>query len=186
MLTDDWNGFREKRSEIIGKLAGMGNVVAITGDVHSFYASTPTVNGDPTKKIVEIVGSSISSMTLKSIVITTLKTDPFLSTVAGADALAADLDGLFLAKDTKINPHLGYAQSASNGYVTVEVSGTEFVATMHRIGEKEVITDYTGKAADLKGRMSTVKFRVNAGERELYQEIGGAWKKWDMETLSWV
>jgi hypothetical protein len=31
-----------------------------------------------------------------------------------------------------------------------------------------------------------VKVRTLNGEGELYQEIDGAWKRWDPDTMTWV
>ena len=84
------------------------------------------------------------------------------------------------------NPHLAHADVTSNGFVAVELDGATFTATYHSIPDSEVTTDYAGMEAALDGLFSTTRFRVNAGERELYQEQGGAWKRWDTATRTWV
>ena len=53
-------------------------VVAITGDIHAFFAGTPSVIGDPSRKIVEFVTSSISSTTFQRILQNQVETDPVL------------------------------------------------------------------------------------------------------------
>jgi len=186
MNCDTWDGFRNKRSELLAKLSSIGNVVAVTGDIHAFYAGTPMVEGDPSKKIVEFVGSSVSSTTFKSELIKQVETDPVLSKVAGATILAAQIDELLTSSDSKVNPQLGYAASAANGYAVAEVSGGEFGVTMVLIGENDVSIDYSDKTSDLMARVKRVKFQAKAGESELYQEIGGSWKRWDSTSLSWV
>jgi alkaline phosphatase D len=46
--------------------------------------------------------------------------------------------------------------------------------------------DYSNKLSALLGAFSTERFRVNAGERELYRDFDGQWKRWDRTSLSWV
>jgi alkaline phosphatase D len=186
MDADDWDGFRDRRSSLLEKLAPIGGVVAVTGDIHAFFAGTPSVNGDPSKKIVEIVGSSISSTTYKSLLKSQVASDPVLSTVPGAASLAGAIDSLLTSKDTKINPLLGYANSGANGYVTVEASSAELLATMHIFPELTTKTDYTSKLPDLLKLVSTAKFRAIPSDSELYMQIDGAWKKWDPTTFAYV
>ena len=101
-------------------------LVVITGDIHASYAGTPWMSTDPSKKIVEFVGSSISSGTYKSLIQSQVKADATLSAVPGAAALAANIDTLFNAGP---NNHLGFADSTKNGFVVVDLSDKEFVAT---------------------------------------------------------
>lgn len=183
---DDWNGSRNKRSELIGKLASVGGVVAVSGDIHACYAGTPTVEGDKTKKIVEFVGAGISSSSFKGELKSQVASDPVLSMVMGSDILVDNLDKLLQAADTKINPFLGFAESGSNGYAVATVSGEEFAVTMRLIPGSRVNQDYTGKAQDLEMFIKTVKLKTIKGGSELYQEIAGVWKKWDPETLTYI
>ncbi len=186
MDADDWDGFRDRRSALLEKLAPVGGVVAVTGDIHAFFAGTPSVNGDLSKKIVEIVGSSISSTTYKSLLKSQVANDPVLSTVPGAASLAAGIDSLLMDKGTKINPLLGYANSGANGYVTVEASSAELVATMHIFPELSTKTDYATKIDALVKLVSTEKFRAIPTDSELYKQVDGAWKKWDPTTFAYV
>src|SRR5262249_24481276 len=89
MVADSWDGYRNKRAELLDKLAAVGGVVAITGDIHACFAGTPSADAAGTKKIVEFVGTSITSATFKSELVAQVKSDPVLSQVAGADLLAA-------------------------------------------------------------------------------------------------
>jgi alkaline phosphatase D len=185
MDLDSWDGFRDKRSELIGKLADVSGVVAVTGDIHAFFAGTPATS-DGKKKIVEFVGGAVSSGTYVDLLLGTVQSDPVLSSVTGADLLAKQIDALLTAKDTKTNPYLGYTNSTSHGYVVIEAGATELVATMHLIPGNQVSTDYTGKEAKLAPFLKAVSFKTMVGGNELYQQLDGAWKKWDPTTLSWV
>jgi alkaline phosphatase D len=185
MDTDGWDGFRNKRDELLGKLADVGGVVAVTGDIHAFFAGTPTTN-DGKKKIVEIVGGAISSTTYVDILLGTVASDPVLSGVVGADMLAKNVDALLLAKNTKINPFMGFANSTANGYVVVEAGSKELVATLRMIAGNQVGNDFSGQEENLAKFTKTATFKTIAGESELYQQLDGAWKKWDPTTQAWI
>jgi alkaline phosphatase D len=185
MDTDGWDGFRNKRDELLDKLADVGGVVAVTGDIHAFFAGTPTTS-DGKKKIVEFVGGAVSSTTYLDILLGTIASDPVLSSVSGADMLAKNIDGLLLAKDTKINPFMGFANSAANGYVVVEAGPKELVTTMHMIPGNQVGKDFAGDVTTLAKFTKVATFKTITGESELYQQLAGAWKKWDPATQAWI
>ncbi|APR86864.1 Phosphodiesterase/alkaline phosphatase D [Minicystis rosea] len=188
---DDWDGYRSKRNEILSKLSAVGNVVAVTGDIHAFFAATPFAAGAPEKKIVEFVGSSVTSGTFMSLLLGQVKSDPTLSMLAGAEQLAMNIDALMLDKTTKINPDKGFSNSVSNGYVVVEAGAAELVARYNIILEVEVKNDYTGQLEQLNQRFKRLQFKTIAGGADLYQdmsgkELTGDWKKWDSTTQEWV
>ena len=185
MDLDAWDGFRDKRSELIAQLADVGGVVAVTGDIHAFFAGTPTTS-DGKKKIVEFVGGAVSSGTYVDLLLGTVRGDPVLSTVTGADMLAKQIDTLLLSKDPKTNPFLGFANSTSHGYMVVEAGAKELVTTMTLIPGNQVGTDYTDKEATLAKFIKQLTFKTMVGESELYQQISGAWKKWDPTTQEWI
>src|SRR5262249_30823217 len=64
LTVDQWDGFRSERQEILTALSGVDNIVAITGDIHAFYASELHPDFDnpgPKPVAVEYVTSGISS-----------------------------------------------------------------------------------------------------------------------------
>jgi alkaline phosphatase D len=184
MSCDSWDGFRNKRSDLIARLSALPNVVAITGDVHAFFAATPMVNDDPTKKIVEFVTSSISSGTFKDLLGSQVAADPVLSSIPMASALAAAIDSLLLSKAPPSNPHLGFAESTKHGAAVFELTAEEVIVTYHQIASKHAAEDFTGREGELE--VEKARFRTVAGEHDLYMEIDGAWKRWDPTTLTYV
>lgn len=183
MNADQWDGMRDRRSEILAELSQLQNVVALTGDIHGFYAGVPGTNDDPARRIVELVGSSLSSGTYASILVSQVAADPTLSATPGASDLAGNIDQLL--RGTGTNRHLGHADSATNGLVTVELDGAELVATYHVIAEANTFIDLT-TSADLASKFTTERFKVEVGKPDLLKEINGAWKRWDPASNDYV
>ncbi|MCW3063221.1 MAG: hypothetical protein JWN32_393 [Solirubrobacterales bacterium] len=98
---DQWDGYAAERAEILGFVhdRGIGNLVALTGDIHTFLAGNVTTTGRFGGKGVgtEFVGGSITSK--------------------GLEALAAVVPAL-----RTTNPHLQYANLTRRGYMVVEAS----------------------------------------------------------------
>jgi alkaline phosphatase D len=186
MNCDAWDGFRDRRSALIEQLAAVGNVVAITGDIHAFYAGTPMANDDPTKKLVEFVGSSISTSSYRSLLLSQIQNDPQLSQISTAPLLAQTIDSLLVDPETKVNPHLGFGNSGDNGFCVAEVDGQEFVVSMMQLPEAEVATNQYEQPDAILGKMKVDRFKTVAGGSDLYWEKDGAWKKWDPNDAAWV
>lgn len=183
MNVDAWDGFRNKRSELIDKLAAVGNVVAVTGDIHAFFAGTPHVLGDTSKRVVEFVGGAVSSTTFQDELLSQIESDPALSMVPGVAQLAMGIDTIM---DDAVNPHLAFAASDKHGYVMVEATSAEIIATYSMIASNVTKFDYTGDSAGVAAATKKLRFRAVAGENNLYQDFDGAWKRWDPDTRAWV
>ncbi|MCY1012691.1 alkaline phosphatase D family protein [Nannocystis pusilla] len=184
MNVDQWDGFSPARDALLGELQAVDNVVAITGDIHAFYAGTPMVAGAPEQKIVELVGAGISSTPFQSLLVLQVAADPTLSSLPGAGMLASAIDALFTGTTT--NPHLGFADSSRNGFVSVVVDGAAFNATFHMLSEDVSLTDYEGMDDALAGKFKREKFQVKAGQRDLFRDFAGTFKRWDPTTNTWV
>ncbi|WP_437600778.1 alkaline phosphatase D family protein [Sorangium sp. So ce590] len=184
MNADTWDGFPSKRNELLERLAELGGVVAITGDIHAFYAGTAGLSGDPSKKIVEFVGGAVSSASFREILLSQLAGDPVLSTIPGATLLAAGIDSLLMSTETKVNPHLAHANSYAHGYVVIEANGEELVADMRSIDAAEALTDHAENSGALE--VGSERFRTLRGESEIYRDVRGAWKRWDPATQKWI
>ena len=185
MNADQWDGMRDRRSEILAELAKLDNVVAVTGDIHAFYAGIPGTNADPKQHITELVTSGMSSGTFRTQLVLQVAADPILSMTPGASDLASAIDDLFL--DTGTNRHLAYADSGRNGFMVVELDGKEVISTYHAIAEADIFKDLEAlPAAELAAKFSSVRFKVEAGRRDLFKEVAGAWKRWDYDTNRYV
>lgn len=182
LVGDSWDGQPIRRDALLQALAGVDNVVAITGDIHAFFAGLPGVRGAPEERIIELVTSSVTSQPLQRQLEGLVASDPALSSLPGAGALASSIKDLFTLFGT--NPHMAHADVAVNGYVVVEVDGAAMTATYQAIGDGEAKIDHP--ADHLGGLFTATTFRVNAGERELYRDFDGVWMRWDAATTKWV
>ena len=184
MNVDQWDGFFPARDALLDALQAVDNVVAITGDIHAFYAGTPMVAGDPNKKIVEFVTGAISTATFKSLLKGQVASDPTLGSLPGVDALVDSFD--LLLTGTTTNTHLGFADSGRQGFASIEVDGAELRTTFHMLDEAVSMTDYEGKDDQLAPLFRIERFKVAAGTRDLQRDFDGVYKTWDPNTRTWV
>ena len=70
--------------------------------------------------------------------------------------------------------------------MVVEAGSKELVATMHMIPGSRVTTDFSGQEDTLTPFIKSISFKTVTGESEIYQQIDGAWKKWDPTTQTWA
>jgi alkaline phosphatase D len=183
---DLWDGHRNRRETVLGALASIDNMVVVTGDIHAFYAGTPFVTGDPEQRVIEFITSSVTSSNFKEILEITVATNPALANFAEAALLVEALDTLLTSASLQTNRHLGFARSDRYGYVLVEAGATSLEATYHQLALEYLLTDYGERLPELLAAFETERFRVNAGERELYRDFGGEWRRWDRATMTWV
>ncbi len=152
--TDQWDGYRSERREILGALqsAGVENLLVCTGDIHSFWAAELHVDfSAPSPKPigVEYVTAGISSSSLQSVLSSYVLADSPLSTIA--DELTNVLDEALLAS----NPHLRFADADSYGFVLVSLDAAKADVTFVEVGAP---TDPT-----YRGVVSRRRFQTLAG-----------------------
>lgn len=129
---DAWDGYAAERTEILRALrdANIRNLVALTGDLHSYLASYLKVdygarrNDDPANVVgVEFMTPAVTSTNIAE----TLRVDPGAQAVWGGEDSAA----YFLEPAVRAaNPHVQFFNSQHHGYSTVEFTpnGCEYVA----------------------------------------------------------
>ena len=179
---DFWEGHRNRRSEVLDRLADVENLVAITGDIHAFAAGTPTTN-DGGKQIVELVTSSISSATFGQELLNVVEGNPALADFSAAATLAMQADTI-LALGT--NPHLAWTDSTRHGYGIVDIDAQSLECTFLAVEAETVFEDYVGREAELRQASVQHRFRVESGSSQLYRELDGGWKRWDPQAREWV
>jgi len=184
LSVEDWGGLIRERDALIDELAGVGGVVAITGDIHAFFASSPYANGDTSKRITEFVTGAISSGTYERLLVQTANSDPGLRE-AGAAALALLVPDLMVDPDLASNPDLAYASIDHHGFAVVTAGAERFEVEFHRFDQNLASQDMT--PAEARGDAVDVqRFRVEAGSPDVWMERDGTWQRWDVDTLAWV
>jgi alkaline phosphatase D len=135
LSVDQWDGFRSERAEIFTALTGVSNLVAVTGDVHAFYASELHADFDaPTlgaPMAAEFVVAGISSQPSLGSIKSAIAGDSTLSSL-GLGELADRYDELLRDANQR---HLKYANSNVNGVAIVEASAGAFVVTFLQLGD---------------------------------------------------
>jgi alkaline phosphatase D len=117
VINDSWDGYQAERKEILDFVVdnNIQNVVALTGDIHTFFAGTAGTTGDTVTgrpAMPEFVGGSATSPGLPEESGFPLQT--FL-TIAAA------------------NPHITFSDFVSKGYGIVEVSPTGLDCQLKRV-----------------------------------------------------
>jgi alkaline phosphatase D len=150
--TDQWDGFRSERAQILAVLADVPNLVVLSGDLHGYYAAELRVDPDDVAAApvaVEFTVAGISSISLYAQIAAVVATNPLLA-ATGLGAVVPMFDAVLRATC----PHFVHAESDRYGAAVVEVGAdvaVEFVAVE---GVREAA--YGGVAA-------RTRFRVDAG-----------------------
>jgi alkaline phosphatase D len=184
LSAEDWDGLPNRRDAMISALSEVGNVVAITGDIHAFFAGTPWVRGEPAKKVVEFVTAAISSSSYKTLLARSAAADPGLA-AAGAEGLAQIVDFFLQHPVTKPNPHLAHSVSDHHGFSVARADADTFEVTYYAIPERFAARDL-GTGEDLDGKFETTKLVVQSGSAELFKDNEGTLLQWDPAAAAWV
>ena len=120
--TDQWDGYRSERAEIMAAIATTSNVVALTGDIHAFYAceiqALPDSPADAT--MVEYTTAGISSTPVQEITKKVVSGSETLTSLGLAD-LVPQFDQILLDSSSEYT----YANSNVNGIAIVELDSKE-------------------------------------------------------------
>ena len=176
VTAEDWDGMPNRRRQLLEGMAGVDNVVIMTGDLHAFFAGTPFLTADPGRRVVEFVTGSISSTPWRDEIqraARELGTDPAIRTLG---LLVGEL-----LMNPLANPHLAYQNIAQNGYAMVTVDAAELTTELHQIASAEL----AAPKDDVEALFSTTSFRVPSGSAELHREGDQGDERWDIETGAW-
>lgn len=122
---DQWDGYRSERQQLIDAMAQITNVVALSGDIHAFYAAELRADfdvADSPAVAVEYVAGAISSMSVQEQTQVVVDSQPILSAL-GLGKIVPRFDQLLL----KSNPHWRVSRSDDNGYAIVEARSDELL-----------------------------------------------------------
>ncbi len=144
VTVDSWDGYGAERRELMQHVLdrGVKDVVALTGDIHTFFAGRITTSGriDGTPAATEFVGGSVTSLGVKE-------------TLANAPAVE-ELERAISVN----NPHIEYADFDKRGYGVLELSREAAICEFKA----------PGTALEKGSPVSTLaKFRVESGSVEV-------------------
>lgn len=156
--TDQWDGFRSERAEILGalKTANVDNLLVCTGDIHSFYAAELHVDfAAPAAKPVgvEYVTAGISSASLQVLM------EKF---VAPSSPLRPVIDAWTTGADkaiTDTNPHVKFADTNAYGFALVSIDAAKAEFTFVELGDPQ--------EASYGGVLSRKRFVTNVGTNKV-------------------
>jgi alkaline phosphatase D len=147
VINDGWDGYQKERKELLDFIldAGIQNVVAITGDIHTFFGGTAGTTGDTTTgraAVPEFVGGSATSPGLPD---------------------ESDFPEQTFKTIASLNPHIEFADFVNRGYGVVSVTPTELRCDLKKV---QIESRDNGASAT-----TIASFRVPSGSRSA-EKIG--------------
>jgi alkaline phosphatase D len=180
---EDWDGFPNERRALLKELANAGNVVILSGDLHSFFAGTPYVtDGDEATRVVELTTGSVTSRTWLDSIQESLSQDSTLP--MSVQVLVSILPTLLRDTELRPNPHLAFQELQSNGYSLVEVGPNDVVMTVQTIASKYVATAPASLKKKLDDLFGSTRLRTRNGSANLEQEIDGEFLTWSIKDMA--
>jgi alkaline phosphatase D len=179
---EDWGGFPNERDRLLRALFESGNAVILSGDLHCFFAGVLTDALEPSRKLVELTTSSVSSTTWLRAISSIAISDPSLPPSV-AFAVSA-VGSLLQDRDARPNPHLAFQDLERNGCSVIEVTAEALHATFHMIAPEALEAPRSSFPAGLE--FTSERFRVRTDSRELERELEGVYFRWDSDQLAWV
>lgn len=178
---EDWDGFPNERRALLKELSAAENVIILSGDLHCFFAATPFVEGDEDTRVVELTTSSVSSLTWKDGIGSSLSQAGM--TPPAVQALAENIELLLGNKILRTNPHLAYMDLANNGYSLVEVGPSDVRFTLLRIATKDVATAPEDLEEELDNLFSSELMRTRKNSAELERRVNGEFLTWNRKEM---
>lgn len=132
---DQWDGFPAERSSVLTGLSNVKNLVAITGDIHSFAAGylKPSYDSRTEPRLgVEFVGGSITSANFAEILAGARNTQTS-APVPPKLLRQAFPGGLVSLVALLMNPELEFFNSSTHGYNLLEITPDSMTCTMKSV-----------------------------------------------------
>lgn len=172
LSADDWDGMPNTRARLLAELADVDNLVALTGDSHSFFASDTGVEGG--QRVLEFVCGAMSSATYQAVL------GSGANGVPGVELLAPLAGPLISAA----NPHIAYRNIEDNGFAVVTANEDELRVVFHQIAYDALSSERI--EGELDAQFERQMFRVGTGSAAIEQSIDGEYKRWDRDQQRFV
>ncbi|MGB0590699.1 MAG: alkaline phosphatase D family protein [Myxococcota bacterium] len=182
LSVEDWDGMPNRRKQLLEAIGHVDNLVAVTGDIHAFFAGVPA-EGDAS--LVEFVTGAVSSGTYKTLLVNQAQSDPDL-VAAGVGVLAEQVGQFLTAKQGQANTHLAHQAFDKQGCMTLTLDADQLEVTFWSIDEEESSRRFEGDDDALDALFERTRFRLEQGDKTLYKDVDGAWLRWVPETMEWT
>ncbi len=159
--TDDYDGFPQKKLELLGLMAAVPNAVAISGDIHSTFVT------DHTNGVFEFTSSAISSSTIQDAIGRRIADDPILGGIEGLDDLVENLALLLQIStlDDNVTPSdIVYTKTDTHGFSVISAGTEAFHVTIWEIDSDEIGNSYYDDPDALDDLFSSTSYTVEDGE----------------------
>jgi len=162
---DQWDGYNAERKSLMAflKAQGIANVVALTGDIHAFFAGPVMDDYDaatPVPVMVDLVTAGLSSNSFQSYFKSVVDTDaafaaakPLVYVTQGGTVVNTFNDTL-----KAFNPWIKHVDSDAQGYAVVTLTAAKLSCEFHKLK-----TQANGTAPALPATASTQVIEVAAG-----------------------
>ncbi len=148
--TDGWDGFPNKRKEIL--TAGGASTIFVSGDIHAAYVSNE-------QDSVSITTPAITSGTFQDLLRSAVVAAGYDQDHPVYQYAVTDLDGSLSAG----NPGMVYANSTHHGITILEVGAAEATATYHLVPGTEALSTYD-KSVEVQAKFVEKKFKIAGGK----------------------
>jgi len=160
LSAEDFNGFPQKRTELLTVLGLVENAVVISGDIH---ASFVTDHGDG---VYEFTGAAISSSSYTEEVMRRIASDPILGQIPGLEDLVANLGPLLQlsAPDDAVPPSdIVYTDTESDAFTIVDVTADALQVSIYEIPAEYVFESFYDNPDGLADLFTATTFTVQNG-----------------------
>jgi len=159
---DQWDGFPNKRAELLARLSSVQNLIALSGDIHGTFAGNEKPSGG---KVAMLTSPAISSQTLGEevgLAVTTFSSDPAFQPPDGA-VYKALVQNLPLLLQASTGGAIKFVDPSSHGFLTLGFDASAAHATFTLIPASQVTVDYSKQPEALQGQVHTTAFDIVNG-----------------------
>ncbi len=158
---EQWDGFPQRRAEIVSFLQGIPGAVVISGDIHASFVT------DHGGGLYEFTGAAVSSQTFEEEVAGLVAADPILSQVTGIDQLVAAIGSL--VQVSSLDPTVSPARIVADwpevhGCVVLTAAPDALTATYYHIPAPDTANNYYDDPTSLDSLFTTTTFQIQGGQ----------------------
>ena len=160
---DQWDGFPNKRAQLYASLASVQNLHFLSGDIHAAFAANESPQSP---RFTLLTSPAISSQAvgeeLGEAVAAFEPGDPAFQ--PGGAIYNALVNGLPQLLTASTGGAIKYVDTASHGFLTLELGQDKARATFTLIPQSEVTVDYSERpASELAAKVTTKAFDIVQG-----------------------